>query len=421
MRLRLAAFLLMLAASANPAEYDLLTGEFPIELALSKEGATRFPPVKALAESAKQGAPIKTLVPPFCFYSDDNDHYAPKWSSGAKHLAFLRADLRRRSCKIILVRSLAEREHIVLFEKIESYDHMLSWAVSTDASAEGAFVFASTNSEQEWMEVFYGTIDAEPVQLTKDKRIKRHPVLWIGPVKQEAATRIETRIVYDAMGELKLVSITGRPREGMAIPEPHHIAAGTMPAWRPRATKPEIVYLKDKTRGEGKTIHNVWTRDVDSGLERCVFPNARNDVLRNPTWSPDGELVAFLSGKAKRAGAGTKAHAKWSLVVIRPRSQSPPRIVAEDVVVEDKFASVGPTWTPDSQKLYFFKHEDEKEGYYPISWVNVQTKAEGRIEYDRVLTTPNDLAIVPTEWKGIAFIGVKRLSQGIFIMILNKF
>ena len=420
MRSWLHVLLLMLAASASAADDGLLPGEFPIELAL-RGGVKRFPTMKVIAESAKQEGAIKPLLPPFCFHSDANDHYAPKWSSKGTHLAFLRADLRRRSCKIIFFKKLSDPHPVVLFEDKDSYDHMFSWAVSKDASSEGAFVFASTNNDREWMEIYHGDIDAEPIRLTEDKRVKRHPALWIGPVKKEGQTRIETRIVYDAMGELELISIPSRLRADMGIQRAHHMAPGTMPAWRPGAAKPEIVYLKDKTRGKGKTIYNIWTRDVDSGLERCVFANDKNDVLRNPTWSPDGKLVAFLSGKVKRTGAGTKAHVTWNIVVIKPPSRYDIRPIAQDVVIEDKFASVGPTWTPDSQKLYFFRHKDEQQGYYPISWVNVESKGEGKIDYPRVLTTPNDLAVVPTNSRAVALVGVERVSQGLFLMILNKF
>ena len=390
-----------------------LCGEelLPGELRVSLRPQMRYPLVRDLMAAVRHKPGVKPLMFA-CLYSSVNDHYEPKWSCSGKHLAFLQASPEEPGCKIALLESLAAPEARLLFKGMASYDHMFSWAVTEEPSAEGAFVFASTANAERFMEIYYGDISTPPIRLTKDKRPKKYPALRIQGG--------EAWVVYDANGKLEQLRFKGRPRAGQ-LPRAKKVADGTMPAWRLAPSKLQIVYMKDKSRRAGKSAYGVCTRRMDFGAERVIFENNDNDILRNPTWSPNGKWVAFLAGRGGAPIEGEPRGRQWRIVAVNCRSRLS-RTLAEHVVVEDKFASVGPAWSPDSNKVYFFSYANEQNGYFPVSWVSVNDATSGKLEYPKTLTAASGLAVYPTtDYREIAFVGVERVAQGIHTLIHKSY
>ena len=137
------ALLVLLASFFAPSlrAQELLDGEFKIEFPYPLLGRTAFPTVRELAKIAEESKPQVALL--FPIYpvergEDRNDYYAPAWSPDGRALSFLRADLKRRTSKIVLLPTVSERKAVTLLDKADSYDYMLSWAANKgDAALKG--------------------------------------------------------------------------------------------------------------------------------------------------------------------------------------------------------------------------------------------------------------------------------------------
>jgi Tol biopolymer transport system component/imidazolonepropionase-like amidohydrolase len=88
------------------------------------------------------------------------------------------------------------------------------------------------------------------------------------------------RIVFEALNQLWLVEIGGKPR---ALTNDNFYKQS--PAWSPDGKS--IAYASDK----GGTA-NIYVLDLASGSERRVT-NLRDAAAINPAWSPDGKRLAF--------------------------------------------------------------------------------------------------------------------------------
>ena len=125
----------------------------------------------------------------------------------------------------------------------------------------------------------------------------------------------------------------------------------------------------------GSFNHDLWLveRDADTNRWHKPFPFTawREDELK-PVVSPDGRFVAFYASEGITSSGRPD---RWNLIVVPYIEGKTYRqyelersIVAEDIIVD---INSGPAWSPDSQKVFFIKHDAKKfnpiHGYHLFS------------------------------------------------------
>jgi|GEM_PF-2256950 len=130
-----------------------------------------------------------------------------------------------------------------------------------------------------------------------------------------------------------------------------------------------------------KTSINV-TGNADGSVRR-VAPGQIVQLTRFPTpegkatWSPDGRLIAFLSGQGENKN-------EWGLWVMNADGTNQRKLVNR-VLDED-----APEWHPDGEHLFFVRILEEEQN--PIQFVNVKTNELGTLLADTALHTHLDIS-----------------------------
>jgi Tol biopolymer transport system component len=107
-----------------------------------------------------------------------------------------------------------------------------------------------------------------------------------------------------------------------------------------------------------------------------------SDEIR-PSWSPDGQRVAFYSNKQQ------KNKKKFDLWVANADGSAAKKLVS-DVIVADVNGAI---WMPEGQKLIFVKRDFKRDN--PISWVSADGKSGGRLSTNTQLNSDLDLHVSP--------------------------
>ena len=149
--------------------------------------------------------------------------------------------------------------------------------------------------------------------------------------KQIAYTELE----YDT--NIVEVPLDGSPiRNLVATGRPEHSAV-----WSPRGK--EFAYVTDRSG-----VDEIWIRNVETGREQPVvgprsFPRGDNEFLTTPAYSPDGERIAFV-----RHNRSNPKNRDATEIWIAPSTGGVPVPLA-DV----KGAQWAPTWSPDGNWIAF--------------------------------------------------------------------
>jgi serine/threonine protein kinase len=144
-----------------------------------------------------------------------------------------------------------------------------------------------------------------------------------------------TEIDYDT-------NIVEIPLDGSAIR--NLVATGRLehsPVWSPLGK--EFAYVTDRSGAD-----EIWIRNVETGREQPVvtpgsFPRGDNEFLTTPVYSPDGERIAFV-----RHNRSNPKNRDATEIWIAPATGGAPVPLA-DV----KGAQWAPTWSPDGNWIAF--------------------------------------------------------------------
>ncbi|MDG2130718.1 MAG: amidohydrolase family protein [Fuerstiella sp.] len=158
-----------------------------------------------------------------------------------------------------------------------------------------------------------------------------------------------TRLVFDLLGDLYMMPISGADGTGGRFPRP--LTSGVAWDMQPRFSHDGkwIAFTSDRNGKGGKAGDNIWVMDQSSGKVQQVT-NESYRLLNGPTWSPDDQyLVArkhFTSRRSLGAGEMWMFHRDAADVNAMSGVQLTERPDDQKDVNE-------PVYSPDGRYLYY--------------------------------------------------------------------
>lgn len=383
----------LLAQDTGPPKLHEFAVPFPYPIV----GRDSLP---SAAEMARMLAEKKTAPVLIFMISDrDADYYAPKFSADGKSLAYLKADIKLHTSKIVLLEDVARPQRKILFDGLDCYDYMFAWS----HPSAGCCVFSSTGKRDE-LNLYLGRANAEPKQITSGASLKKHGDLFL--------SGDTIRLLYEDGTAVKLIEM--KSTDPPSAQAGRDVDFGGYPAWAPDGRS--FAFAKQRGEAGGRPAYDLSVRRMDAGKEtgapRTIFPS-KGMTVRNPVWDPSGGQIAFYVGEMKKT---------WDLYLVKVGAQSPARTLARDVVANEIFTSVDAAWDPAGRGLFYFANTHESAGYYPLCHVDAASGEETVIDYDKSLCVAMDVAVrADREGPELAFAAMREMSRSIYIMMLNHF
>jgi TolB protein len=208
-------------------------------------------------------------------------------------------------------------------------------AVSPDGS-----LLAYSGSSGGARHIFVRTVaGGTPVEVTRDLPGDHVMPRWAPDGSQQLLVTTETGVfVVPALG--------GAPRL---------VAAGaTYASWAPDSR--HIVYVQAAAK---ETYNELMVRDLAGGDARKL---AEGLDLHTPAWSPDGRLIAYVSGNSPYAysPSGLGNLGPSAVYVISSERGKPIEVVPK------QFLNTSPAWTPDSRSLLLVSTRDGGRNIYQL-------------------------------------------------------
>jgi TolB protein len=139
---------------------------------------------------------------------------------------------------------------------------------------------------------------------------------------------------------------------------------GLFPQWSPDIARNKILF--QRSRGRGSRYHAIWTVDVIEG--EAMYPteivSAANAAAINPTWSPDGRRIAFVTVVDPEAETGgTPSLADIWVINIDGSGRA--------MLTHGEYANFQPVWSPD-ESVYFVSDRSGRENIWAVSTVGLR-------------------------------------------------
>lgn len=380
---------------------ELLPGEFQnIELGRELIEPVRVPTVTELRRLVAKPQVEPVLL--FRLHGDretgDEGHAVPVWSPDGRKLAFQRVNTDANLSKLLIFRSLADPQPLVLTKDRHAYDYMFRWSVHGDRS----FAFVRIDSTTNRTQLCFSS-DGDNVEALDDQQgVHAFPALF-------KRTDGVWRLCYDRDGDLVHRAWN---RDGDLEP-PTAIGRGSAPRWHSDGRR--LVMLRERARPGRLAAADVVIRDLQTGGD-LLFQTPSAGTIRAPVWSPDGIRIAFFF----RDVGNDKP---WRIDYGNADDRAETHTAAHDVIVNPDFTSEGPSWSPDGRQVWYFTQAKRDRAYYPMVAYNITDSSRTVVDYHRRLTTPADLAVNPvTPTPEIAFVATHDGSgRDLFIALLNHF
>jgi Tol biopolymer transport system component len=143
-------------------------------------------------------------------------------------------------------------------------------------------------------------------------------------------------------GALFVINPDGSHRTQITFPKPDEL--DTNQNWSPNGK--QIVYEHDTP-----DVSTLWTINADGSNPQQVFPCLGNDAclgISNPSWSPDGNWLAFSMARGPIVNDNPSDVTIWA---IRPNGQDLHQIT-HPTGFQQSFDD-SPQWSPDSRRIAF--------------------------------------------------------------------
>ncbi|MHC4947569.1 MAG: TolB family protein [Planctomycetota bacterium] len=151
-------------------------------------------------------------------------------------------------------------------------------------SPDGAQIVFASNRSGNWDIYAMPVAGGRPVQVTEDHAEELHPT-WSPDGTHVAYCKYG---VQSGRWEIWVVEIANPSVR-------HFIEYGLFPQWGPDVARSRILFQRARQRGS--RYHSIWTIDFVDGEARqpTEIVSAANAAVINPTWSPDGARIAFVT------------------------------------------------------------------------------------------------------------------------------
>lgn len=366
---------------------ELLPGELTIDWGRSLSFPQQPPTVTDVIESVQHQEPEPLAI--IRLYADTHNHYAPAWSKSADSLSFLRTDLEEGVCKICVFEQLSDENPIVVYEDFISYEHMPSWGDSD----KSLLAFSSNNTENFTETIHLWDLEQAPITLPFDGDGNVLPSVRTNEGHVEIVHRRN-----DALQETVYSLKTNR------VVQTKDLGLGEEAVFSPSGATLSLL------REDARQRHQLLLHDRKTAQEEVLVSTAEA-YLRNPTWSADGEFLAYFSAP--------RATSNWTLWVIRAKPGASPQQLVEGVRVHEDFRHLGPAWGSQSQRLWYVDTVGTA-GYYPLKWISPDGEQSGVIELPFTISTASDLSCSQNpEHAALTFVGIVERALDVFVLILN--
>lgn len=156
--------------------------------------------------------------------------------------------------------------------------------VMASFSPDGRYLTFASNRSGNWNIYYVPTAGGRPVQLTFEQEHELHPS-WSPDGKLIAYSRYGQQ---SGKWEIWTVEIENPSVRRLLV-------YGMFPEWNPDASKSKLLFQRPRQRGS--RYHSVWTIDYINGEAKqpTEIVSAANAAAINPSWSPDGNQIVFVT------------------------------------------------------------------------------------------------------------------------------
>ena len=213
-------------------------------------------------------------------------------------------------------------------------------------SPSGSRVAFSSNRSGQWDIWVVDANGKNPTQITNTPAPELHPS-WSPDSRRLVYCRLTSN---ENRGELWVVDLDN---PGMK----RFIGEGLFPSWSPKGDK--IVYQRARERGSG--WFSIWTLDFQDGevLYPTEIASSPSAAYISPTWSADGEQIAFAAVVGAKPIATSGGEARPATV----KNRSDILIVDADGrglqrLTDGRGESYSPSWAVDGRIFYTARFND---------------------------------------------------------------
>jgi TolB protein len=225
-------------------------------------------------------------------------------------------------------------------------------------SPDGQRLAFTSNRGGNWDIYVMGVDGGQPTQLTTGPEHEMHPT-W---------SPDGTLLAY-----CKLGSQSGRWEIWVAdAANPgvrHFLDYGLFPQWCPDPARSKLLFQKARQRGS--RYHGIWTIDYVAGeaMHPTEIVSAANAATINPTWSPDGSMIAFVAVVEPDSGsAAAPQQADVWIVNIDGSGRTN--------LTNGRFANFQPAWATDG-RVYFVSNRSSVDNIWAVTTERAVAAARG--------------------------------------------
>ena len=215
-------------------------------------------------------------------------------------------------------------------------------------SPDGQTIAFASNRSGNW-NIYSTTVSGGVVtQITTDTGEELHPT-WSPDGRYLAYCKLGTQ---SQRWEIWIVDVNN-------LAAPRFLEYGLFPKWSPDPARSKLLFQRPRQRGS--RFHSIWTVDMvdNEALHPTEIVSAANAAAINPSWSPDGARVAFVT-------------------VIEPEQNVTDAIAQSDVwivnidgsertnLTNGQHANFQPVWGPDS-RIYFVSNRSGTDNIWMVS------------------------------------------------------
>lgn len=213
---------------------------------------------------------------------------------------------------------------------------------------DGERIAFASNRNGKWDIYMTSTTGGAPVQLTNDPDPEIHPTF-------SPDGRMLAYCKYSSQSgrwEIWAVEI-----ENPGVRK--FLEYGMFPKWSPDVASNKILFQRPRQRGS--RLHGIWTIDYKGGeaINPTEVVSAANAAVINPSWSPDGRRIVFVSVLDPDKAPSDRPEQSDVWVINLDGS-------GRTMLTDNQFANFQPIWATDG-RVYFVSDRSGVDNIWAIS------------------------------------------------------